>query len=193
MQGQGKKHRVQQRSAGILASWSATSFCYCPCMDARCLPEPLCDSPSQLGRAEKIYWKGSWVKMRAGRGTITGKANSNQGNQFYYKSNQSRIRRNKTKSEEHLPPPLPYSQAELHPDFLSLHPQSGVGGWGAGTAVSLSHIVTSSSSGEDSSHSSPASVWGSSSTSTNFAMVADELLCRVCFWRGKALDNFFFH
>jgi len=65
-----------------------------------------------------------------------------KGSLIYHQSNQSRIVRNKTRSSNTFPPPLPSSR-------LPLPLPSGTGGWGMGVEVSSSHVVsaTPSSSG----------------------------------------------
>ena len=54
--------------------------------------------------------------------------------------------RNKTKSQNTFPPPLPSSQAQLHSQLLYLPPPSSSGGQGMGFTVSSSHVISAASS-----------------------------------------------
>jgi len=49
--------------------------------------------------------------------------------------------RNKNKSYNTFPPPLPSSQAQLYSRILYLLSPSSIGGWGMGAVVSSSHVV----------------------------------------------------
>jgi len=55
---------------------------------------------------------------------------------IHHQSNQSKIVRNKTRSQNTFPPPLPSSGAQLHSQILSLLPPSGTGVHGMGVTVS---------------------------------------------------------
>jgi len=91
-------------------------------------------------------------------------------NLTYYQSNQSRLIRNKIKSQNAFLSPLPSFWAQLHSEILYLLSPSSTGGWGMGVVVSPSHFAASSYS-----RSFPAPAWGPShrrQTSTNFSNVS---------------------
>ncbi|KAM9639019.1 uncharacterized protein ACIBXB_013710 [Morphnus guianensis] len=84
--------------------------------------------------------------------------------------------RNKTKSQNTFPPPLPSSRAQLHSQILYLTPPAAQGDreWGSQSVHHTLSLPLHPLQGQDSSHSSPAPAWGPShsrQSSTNFSNV----------------------
>ena len=84
--------------------------------------------------------------------------------------------RNKTKSQNTFPPPLPSSRAQLHSRILYLVPAvvQGDGEWGLWSVHHTLLLPLHHPQGQDSSHSSPAPAWGPThgrQSSTNFSNV----------------------
>ena len=83
--------------------------------------------------------------------------------------------RNKTKSQNTFPPPLPSSRAQLHSQISLPNPPQWHRGTGMGfTVITHYFLLLYPPWGEGSSHSSPAPVWGPShgrQSSTNFSNV----------------------
>ena len=71
-----------------------------------------------------------------------------KGNLIHQQSNQSRIVRNKSRSENTFPPPLLSSWAQLHSRFSTFSPPTprGAGGQGMGVTVSSSLILSAAPS-----------------------------------------------
>jgi len=70
-----------------------------------------------------------------------------KGSLIHHQLNQSMIIRNKTRSYNNFPPPLPSSQAQLHSCFSASSPSpSGTEGRGMGVTVSSSHVVSAAPS-----------------------------------------------
>jgi len=85
-----------------------------------------------------------------------------KGSLIHHQSNQSRTVRNKPRSSNTFPPPLPSSRAQLHSRFspCSSRAAQGDGEWGLRSVHHLLSLPILPPQGEDSSHSAPASVRG---------------------------------